>query len=128
MRWDSVCGACTTYVVQDNERLGPASIMIADSEEDALADDGRQDLLNEESQEDGRDRREDKVVDDSQLLKLESVLCAHDLAASQNKDVVEYDKDARLLQGGHGSNASLEAEFAGWVAGEELKDLVEDWP
>lgn len=65
--------ACGTYVVQNNKRLGPASIVIADGEENALADDGGQNLLNKESQKDGRDRRENKVVDDSQLLKLESL-------------------------------------------------------
>lgn len=128
MKRNSLHGACGTYIVQNNKRLSPASIMIADSEEDALADDGRQDLLNEESQENGRDCREDKVVDNGQLLELESLFCAHDFAASQNEDIVEYDENARLLQGGHGCNASLEAKLAGWVAGEELKDLVEDGP
>lgn len=52
-----------TYVVQDDERLGPASIMIANGKEDALAHNGGQNLFDEQSQEDGRYRRQEKVVD-----------------------------------------------------------------
>lgn len=50
-------------VVEDNQGLGPAAIDIADGEEDALADDGGQELLNEESQEDAADGGEVEVVD-----------------------------------------------------------------
>lgn len=117
-----------TYVVKNNKRLGPASVMITDGEENTLADNGRQDLLNEESQENRRDRGEDKVVDNGELLELEGILGAHDFAASQDEDIVEDDKNARLLQSGHGRDAGFKAEFAGGVAGEDLEDLVEDGP
>lgn len=117
-----------TYVVQNDKRLGPASVVIANREENTLADDGRQDLLNEKGQEDGRDRGEDEVVDNGELLKLESVLVAHNFATSQNEDIVDDNKNSRLLQGGHGRDARLKAELAGRVAGKNLEDLVEDGP
>ena len=40
-----------TYVVENNERLGPAAIVIADGMEDTTTDNSRDELLKEEKQE-----------------------------------------------------------------------------
>lgn len=117
-----------TYIVEDNEGLRPTAIMIADGIEDALAHNGRQDLLNEESQEDGGDGGQDKVVNEEQRFKLEPVLLAHPLATTKDDNVVANDEDARLFEGRHWRNASLELEVASRVANDGLPGLVENGP
>lgn len=118
----------TTYVVQHNEGLCPASINIADSEEDTLAHDGGQDLLDEEGKEDAGNSSQDEVVDQEDLLELEFVLLAHVFSTSQDDDVVNEDENSRLLQCGHGRDTGLETKLAGWVADAQLESLVKDGP
>lgn len=51
-----------TYVVQDNERLCPTTIGIADGVADSVSNNGRKQLLNEEHQEGCADSRKDKIM------------------------------------------------------------------
>lgn len=117
-----------TNVVQDNQRLGPATIAVADGKEDTLADHGPQKLLNEESQEDAADGSEVKVVDQEERPQLEWLAVAHELAAPENNGIVDDDEDAGLLDRRHGRNAGLEAKVLGGIADDGLKGLAEDGP
>lgn len=108
--------------------MSPTAIVVADGVEDALAHDGRQNLLDEKGQQDGGDGGQDEVVDEKERFKLESVSFAHPLATPENDDVVADDKNTRLLEGGHGRDAGLKLEFAGRVADDGLPGLVEDGP
>lgn len=117
-----------THVVKNDEGLGPTAIVVADGVEDALAHNGRQYLLNEKSQQNGGYGGENEVVDEEERLKLEPVPFAHPLATTEDDNVVADDKDARLLEGGHGSDAGLELEFASRITNDGLPGLVEDGP
>lgn len=117
-----------TYVVQHNQGLGPTSLMVADGEEDALADNGREQLLNEQSQEDCADSGQVEVVDDEESLQLKRLSLAHHLASTKDYYVVDDDEDGGLLQRRHGRAAGLEAEVVGGIAHDELEGLVEDRP
>lgn len=118
----------STYVVENNKRLGPATTVVADGMENASADDGGQQLLNEEGQEGGRDSSQVEVVNQEQGLQLEGRAIAHKLATTEDDSVVDGNEYSRLLQGGHGSLSSSEPEFACWIASNGSPDLVKDRP
>ena len=82
-----------TYVIEDNERLSPATIHVADCVEDAAANNGGEELLNEESEETGADHGQEKVVDQEEALELEGLAVAHNLAATEDDNVVDDDED-----------------------------------
>lgn len=82
-----------THIVEDNERLGPAAIDVADGVEDALANESREELLNEQRQEDTTDGGEVEVVDEEERLELEGLAVAHQLPAAKDDGVVNDDED-----------------------------------
>ena len=99
-----------TYVVDDDQGLRPASVLIADGVEDALADHRGQQLLNEEGQEDAADDGQVEVVDQEERLELEGLAVAHELAATEDDGVVDDDEDTRLLERRHGRDALVEVK------------------
>lgn len=96
--------------------------------EDAPSDNCWQQLLNEEGQQYTGDGSEVEVVDQENGLELERLAVAHELAATQNDDIVKDDEDAGLLKSGHGSLPGDEAEVADGVAGDQSPCLVKDRP
>jgi len=122
------CRGLEAYVVEDNKRLRPAAILVADGVENTLPHDRWQKLLNKESQEDPADRGQIKVVDQEERLQLERLPVAHQLPAPENEDIVAYDENARLFQGWHRSLASLESKVVGRIAHNSLEGLVEVGP
>lgn len=118
----------STYVVKNNKRLGPATIIIANRVEDATSNNGRQQLLDEEGQEDGRDGSQVEVVNEEKCLELEGRAVAHKLATSKDDGVVNSNEKSCLLQGGHGRLPGDKPEVANRVASEEGPDLVKDGP
>lgn len=117
-----------THVVQNHKRLGPTTLPIADGVEDTTTDDSAEELLNEESQEDTADEGQIEVVDQEEALELEGLAVAHQFPTAKDDEVVEDDKDACLLEGGHGSNSGLEPEVIGRVSHDASEDLVEYGP
>ena len=88
------CGKCgLPYIVQNDKVLSPASIVVADGIEDAVTDNGWEQLLDEQSQQDGADSGEDEVVDEEQCLQLEGRAVAHHLAAAKDDAVVDDNED-----------------------------------
>lgn len=117
-----------TYVVQNDQGLGPAATVVTDGVEDAVAHNGGEELLDEQGQQDGADDGQEQVVDHEEGVELESGDVLHDLAAPEDDDVVG-DQDSRgLLKGGQRGHALDELELAGGVTHDLLASLVEQWP
>lgn len=117
-----------THVVEDNERLRPAAIVVADGMEDTLTVDGRNKLLNEENEKNTADGREVEVVDQEQRLELEGLAVAHHLAPTEDDGIVDDDEDGSRLESRHGSLEGDELELAGGIADNGGPGLVEDGP
>ena len=86
--------------------------------EDAPSHNSWQQLLNEESQQNTGDGSEVEVVNQENGLELERLAVAHELAATQNDEIVKEDENASLLKSGHGRLPGDEAEVGDGVAGE----------
>lgn len=102
--------------------------MVADGVENAVANEGGQELLDEQGQEDGADGGQDKVVDHEQSVQLEGGQLLHDLTATEDDDVVGDQHGRGLLEGGHGGHALGELELAGGITHDLLVGLVEQGP
>lgn len=127
MAANRACGI-STYVVEDNKRLCPATLMVADRMEDASSNNSGQQLLDEERQEGRRDGGQVEVVDQEQRLELEGLAVAHELTTTEDDGVVDSNEYPRLPQGGHGRAARDELKLADRVASKESPDLVEYRP
>lgn len=123
-----VCTMFATYVVEHNERLSPATAVVANGVEDTATNNGGHELLNEENQEDERDGREVEVVDQEESLKLEGLTVAHELAATENDGVVDDNEDGCRLEGGHGCLERDKLELLSGIANNHLPALAEDGP
>lgn len=66
-----------TYIVQDNEGLGPSTLVITNGEEETVSVERRQKLLNEESEKSRADRGQVEVVDHEQCVELKSRAVLH---------------------------------------------------
>ena len=119
---------CTTYIVDDNEGLGPSTFVVADSEEDTVPPDCRQQLFDEKSQQSTADNGQVEVVDHEQGVELERGTALHDLSASEDNNIVGDEHDRSLLDGGHGGHTTSELEFIRRISYHILKSLVEDGP
>lgn len=108
--------------------LGPASIVVANGVEDAVADNGWEKLLNVQGQQDGADGGQDEVVNQEQGLELEGLAVAHQLATTKDDRVVDDDEDRSRLEGRHGRLERHKLELLGWVADTSGPCLVEDRP
>lgn len=126
--WSTEVYGIGTHVVKNNERLGPPAVIVADGVKNAMAHNGRQNLLNKESQQDSGYSGQDEVVDEEERLKLEFVSFAHPLATTENDNVVADNEDARLFEGGHGRDAGLKLELAGRISNDSLPGLAKDRP
>lgn len=102
--------------------------MVTDGKEDAFADNGWQELLNEESQEYSADGGEIEVVDQEQGLELERLAVAHELSAGENDEVIDDNEDGRRLERGHRRLEWHEFEVISLLANNCLEGLVEDGP
>ena len=119
---------CTTYIVDDNEGLGPSTFVVADSEEDTVPPDCRQQLFDEKSQQSTADNGQVEVVDHEQGVELERGTALHDLSASEDNNIVGDEHDRSLLDGGHGGHTASELELTRRISHHILKSLVEDGP
>lgn len=119
---------CKTHIVKQNKLVRPATIEVANSVENAIPDQSRQELLNEERQKTTRDDGQVQVVDFERAVQLEGSAVPHDLAATQNDDVVRDERDDGLLVCGHDRLAGDEVELLARVAEHLLPGGGEDGP
>lgn len=117
-----------THVVKKDELVSPAAIEIADSVENAVPDEGGEKLLNEESQQTTADDGQVQVVDLERTVQAECRAAPHELAATQNDDVVCNERNGRLFVGGHERLARREAEILSGIAKHLLPCGGEDGP
>lgn len=117
-----------TYVVENDHGLSPTTVVVADGEEDALADNSGQDLLNEESQEGAADGGQVEVVDEEESLELEGLAVAHQLSTAKDDEVVDDDEDGRRLERRHGSLEWHKLEVIGREASDGREELIKDGP
>ena len=119
---------CTTYIVDDNEGLGPSTFVVADSEEDTVFPDCRQQLLDEKGQQSTADNGQVEIVNHEQCVELERRTALHDLPASEDNNIVGDEHDRSILHGGHGGYTTGELELTRRISHHILKSLVEDGP
>lgn len=108
--------------------VGPSTLNIADSEEETLVVKSWDQLLSEESQQDGANRSEVEVVDHEGSIEFESRAVAHQLASTENYNVVCENQRSGLLHGRHGGDMGLEVEVLGVVSLDGREGLVKDGP
>lgn len=125
---ESLSSAVSTYVVQNNKRPRPSTVVITNSIKDTMSPDSREKLLNEESQESAADQGEVKVVDHEESVELEGRSVLHELTATKDDDIVGNERHGGFLESRHGRHAFFEAKFAGGIAHHQLEGLVEDRP
>ena len=85
-------------------------------------------LLNEQDQQDSADGGQEKVVNHEQGVKLERRQLLHDLATTEDDNVVGDKHHCSLLQGGQRGDALGEVELAGGIPHDLLVGLVEEGP
>ena len=107
---------CGTYVVKQNQLVGPATVEVADGVENTVPDERREQLLNEESQKTTADDGQVQVVDLERTVQAEGRAAPHELTTTQNDDVVCNERKDRLFVCGHQDLALLELELLGRVA------------
>lgn len=117
-----------TYIVQDNEGLGPSTLVITNGEEETVSVERRQKLLNEESEKSRADRGQVEVVDHEQCVELKSRAVLHQLATTEDDYVVGHECNRCLLKGRHWRHTFDKLELAGWIAHNSLESLVENRP
>lgn len=117
-----------TYVVQDNHRLGPTAIIVADGMEDTIMVELGNQLFNEEDQENTADGSEVEVMDEEQSFELEGLTAAHQLAATKDDHVVNDDEDGGRLESRHGSLKRNKLELLSRISNNSLPGLAEDGP
>jgi hypothetical protein len=119
---------CGTYVVKQDQLVGPATIEVADGVENTVPDEGREQLLNEESQKTTADDGQVQVVDLERAVQAEGCAVPHELAASQDDGVVRNERQDRLFVRRHDGVAGHELELLGRVAKHLLPRGGEDGP
>lgn len=119
---------CKTYIVQNNQMIGPSALLGANRVKDAMMIDCRQQLLNKQHQKDATDGCEVEVVDHKQPIQLERRTLAHQLPAAENNHIVCRDGQKTLLHRRHGRNTRLKVEVLGMITLQRREDLVEDRP
>lgn len=117
-----------TYVVKNNELVGPATLVGADSVEDAVSDELGQKLLDEQKQEKTTDQGQVEVVDLEEEVELEGLATTHELSATKDDDVVANEHGGRLLEGSHRGLSGDKAEVLGLVALDRNEGLLKDGP
>lgn len=117
-----------TNIIERDQRLRPASIVIADGVEYAMSPQGGQQLLNEERQQRGTDGGKKQVVDHKEARKLQRFLVAHELSSAQDDDIVRNYQTGRFPKGGERRLARNEAKVFRRMADDGGVELVEKGP
>lgn len=117
-----------THIVQNDQLIGPATLMVANGVENAIAHDFGDQLLQEQHQQNSANGRQVEVVDLEQAIELQRGIVLHDLATSEYENVVGDEHDGAGLECRQGCLALDEAEVLRLVALDRLEGLLENWP
>lgn len=117
-----------TYVVQNDQRASPTTLLITDGVEDSVSPESGEQLLDEQEQQDTAHGGQKEVVNHEQGVKLERRQLLHDLTTTEDDNVVGDKHHCSLLQGGQRGHTLGEVELAGGIAHDLLVGLVEEGP
>lgn len=114
-------------VVQHKQWLRPPS-GAADTVVQAVLPERGDELLSEQEKQTSRNGCEVEVVDDEEIVQLHGGSVAHDLATTEDDQVVSRNEGSRFLEGRHGSLALDEAEVVGRVSHDHGVDTIKNRP
>lgn len=89
----TIARSALTYIVQDNEMLRPATVMVADGIKNAFSNDSRKELFNKKRKEERADYCEHEVVYQKQRLQLEGLSVSHQFSTTKNNCIVNGHED-----------------------------------
>lgn len=115
-------------VVEDDQLVGPATLVRANSEEEAVPCDHGDEHLSEESQKHRTNSREVKVVNFEEEVQRKGLAPAHQLAPPEDYNVVCEESNGARLQRRHWRLAGHEAEVLRLEARDGLERGLEEGP
>jgi hypothetical protein len=115
-------------VVENDQLVGPATLMAADCEEQTLSRYRGDQLLGEQRQEYAADGGEVEIVHLEQEVELEWLTLAHQLPPAEDYNVVCEKRNSARLERGEGCLAGNEAEVLRFIAGNWLESCFENRP
>lgn len=117
-----------THIIENDELLRPATSMVADGVEEAVPRKCGNELLGEQGQKDAADGGQVEVVQLEEEAELEGRAIAHELATSEDYNVVCEENDGACLDVRDGGLAGDELELVGGIADDLFEGFVEDGP
>jgi hypothetical protein len=115
-------------VVEDNQLVGPTTLVVTNGEEKTLPGNRGDQLFREQGEEGAADGREVKVVHLEQKVELKRLSAAHKLAPAEDCDVVYDERNDANFERGERRLSLYEAEVLGLVASNGLEALLKDRP
>jgi hypothetical protein len=113
---DVMCKTVQTYVVQDNKRRRPSTIVVANGVEHASPHQRWNQLLQKQQQQYSTNRRQVKVVNLEQSVQFQRLPILHNFPSTEDDDVVCDERPCRLGHARHGGGPGLESKMLGLVA------------
>ena len=117
-----------TYIVQNNQGLGPTTIVVTDSIKDTMVVEGRNKLLKEENKQNSAHSSEDKVVDHEKGVEFESWELLHDFPTTEDDSIVCDQGNGGFFKSRHRRLSIHEAEIVCRISDDGVEGLVEVWP
>jgi hypothetical protein len=117
-----------TYIVQNDQLIGPSTLPVANGKEDAVPPDGGNQLLQEQNKQRAANECQVQVVHLEQPIELQGRSATHNLSAAEDDYVVGDEDNSRGGESGKGRYTLFEAEVLRLVAFDGLKGPLEDWP
>jgi hypothetical protein len=117
-----------TYIVENDHLVGPTTVMAADGMENTVPRQFWNQLFKEQHQQYPADGCEIEVVNLEESVELVRRAVLHELAATEDDDVVRHKHNRALCQRRHGRLARYEAEILWSVSFDHSKGLLKDGP
>ena len=121
-------GLLATHIVQNDELVGPTSLVGTNGIEDTSSGDSGDQLLEEKEQKSATNGSQVEVVNLEEEVELEGFATAHDFSATKDDNVVGDEHSGSGAEGRHGSLALDKFEILRPVALDRSKDLFENGP
>ena len=117
-----------TYIVQNDQWLSPATIVVTDSIKDTMVIQGRNKLFKEENKQNSTHSCEYEIVDHEKSVEFESWELLHDLPTTKDDSVVCDHGNGGFFKCGHRRLSVHEAEIVCGISDDGVEGLVEEWP
>lgn len=117
-----------TYIVQNNQGLSPATIVVADSIKDTMVVEGRNKLFKEENKQNSTHGCKDEVMDHEKSVEFESRKVLHYFPTTKDNSIVCDQGNGSFFESGHGRLSIHEAEIICRISDDGVESLVEVRP